>query len=283
MADMDFLQHASAYGLNIRHLISDGKWHRVPTTDKPRKRNGAYLFDGSKGVVRNWATMEGYATWPPKGERVEMVDPLKLRMEREKADREEAAKRRRASIIAQSAVGRAKPSKHPYLERKGFPDAIAMVLENELIVPMRNFKTNKLTSIQRINGHGEKKFLAGGETKGAVFIMGKKRYPAVKILCEGYATALSIKAAADAMHKSCEVWVCFSASNLVYVAERIGGERVVVADNDASRTGQNAARSTGLPWLMSPVEGDDFNDYHQREGLWAAVKLLRNILQKETV
>jgi putative DNA primase/helicase len=210
-----------------------------------------------------------------------MVDPLKLRMEREKHDREEAAKRHRASIIALSAVNRAKPLKHSYLERKGFPDAIALVLENELIVPMWNFKTNKLTSIQRINGHGEKKFLAGGETKGAVFIIGKKRYPAVKILCEGYATALSIKAAADAMHKSCEVWVCFSASNLVYVAERIGGERVVVADNDASKTGQNAARSTGLPWLMSPVEGDDFNDYHQREGLWAAVKLLRVILQKE--
>ena len=278
---MDFMQHATAYGLNIRHLISDGKWHRVPTTDKPRKRNGAYLFDGSKGVVRNWATMEGYAPWPEKGERPQMVDPLKLRMEREKHDREEAAKRHRASIIALSAVNRAKPSKHSYLERKGFPDAIALVLENELIVPMRNFKTNKLTSIQRINGHGEKKFLAGGETKGAVFVIGKKREPALKILCEGYATGLSIKAAMDAMHKSCEVWVCFSASNLVYVAERIGGERFVVADNDASRTGQNAARSTGLPWLMSPVEEDDFNDYHQREGLWAAVKLLRLILQRE--
>ena len=100
---MDFLQHATAYGLNIRHLISDGKWHRVPTTDKPRKRNGAYLFDGSKGVVRNWATMEGYAPWPEKGERPQMVDPLKLRMEREKHDREEAAKRHRASIIALSA------------------------------------------------------------------------------------------------------------------------------------------------------------------------------------
>lgn len=272
---MDFLQHATAYGLNIRHLISDGKWHRVPTTDKPRKRNGAYLFDGSKGVVRNWATMEGYAPWPQKDERPQMVDPLKLRMEREKHDREEAAKRHRASIIALSAVNRGKPSKHPYLERKGFPDAIALVLENELIVPMRNFKTNKLTSIQRINGHGDKKFLAGGETKGAVFIIGRKRVPVLKVLCEGYATGLSIKAAMDAMHKACEVWVCFSASNLVYVAERIGGERFVVADNDASGTGQNAARSTGLPWLMSPVEGEDFNDYHQREGLWAAVKMLR--------
>jgi phage/plasmid primase-like uncharacterized protein len=278
MADMDFLQHATAYGLSINHLISDGRWHRVPTTDKPRKRNGAYLFDGGKGVVRNWATMEGYAAWPQKGERVEMIDPLKIRMEREKADREEAGRRYRASIIAQSAVGRSTLQKHSYLRLKGFPEALSLVLENELIVPMRNFKTAKLTSIQRINGHGEKKFLANGEAKGAVFILGKKPYPAVKILCEGYATALSIKAAADTMHKSCEVWVCFSASNLVYVAERIGGERVVVADNDASRTGQNAARSTGLPWLMSPVEGDDFNDYHQREGLWAAVKLLRELM-----
>jgi putative DNA primase/helicase len=52
----------------------------------------------------------------------------------------------------------------------------------------------------------------------------------------------------------------------------------VVADNDASGTGQKAAESIGLPWMMPDTIGQDFNDLHQSEGLGACVKLLRGLL-----
>ena len=42
---MSFVAHAQAHGLIINHAIPDGRWHRVPTVDKPRKRNGAYIFE----------------------------------------------------------------------------------------------------------------------------------------------------------------------------------------------------------------------------------------------
>lgn len=68
---------------------------------------------------------------------------------------------------------------------------------------------------------------------------------------------------------------------MVYVADKVGGRRFVIADNDASRTGQNAAESIGLPWAMPDAVGYDFNDMHQTEGLGACVKLLRGLLRRE--
>ena len=52
---MDFVEHARANGLIMTHAIADSRWHRVKTTDKPNKRNGAYIFDGVRGY-RDWET-----------------------------------------------------------------------------------------------------------------------------------------------------------------------------------------------------------------------------------
>jgi hypothetical protein len=49
---VNFSAFASAHGLRIRQVLDDGRWHRVPTDDKPRKRNGAYVFDGQSGAVQ---------------------------------------------------------------------------------------------------------------------------------------------------------------------------------------------------------------------------------------
>jgi putative DNA primase/helicase len=269
---MNFLDHAARYGLIIDRLISDGRWHRVPTEDKPRKRNGAYLFDGQRGVVKNWATMESFAKWPEKGERAGTQTLAQRRILMEAAERREAQERAKAAQDAERMLSEATLQKHSYLASKGFPEALGLVREDKLLIPMRDYKTRQVISLQMI---GElKKFLPGGRAKGAVFVIGKGP---VRWLVEGYATGLSVKAALEASWERAEVWVCFSASNLQYVAERIGGERRVFADNDAFQTGQRAAEATGLPWVMSPVEGEDANDLHQRAGIWEVVKVMRGI------
>lgn len=278
---MNFIDHARAHGLIIKSLISDGRWHRVPTEDKPKKRNGAYLFDGARGVVKNWATMEHFSAWPAKGEKVESIDPLKLERIRKENQRKIEGQHKRVAIVAEHNLRAAKLQTHTYLKTKGFNLEIGLVLGEDLLIPMRHYSTYKVMSIQRISARGVKKFMTGGQTKGAVYVIGKKRHPAGRIFCEGYATGLSIRAALDYIRQPLEVWVCFSASNMVYVSQRIGGNRFVVADNDASRTGQNAAESTGLPWVMPGMVGQDFNDVHQSEGLGACVRLLRGLLQKE--
>ena len=274
---MTFIEHAQAHGLIIKDLISDGRWHRVPTTDKPRKRNGAYLFNGSRGVVKNWATMDDFSGWPQHGEKAENVDPLKLERIRNENIRRTREQHTRVALVADHNVRTAKLEKHSYLSKKGFPNELGLVKGEDLIIPMRDFRTMKIMSLQRISSGGDKKFMTGGQTKGAVHIIGKNSRNRGRILCEGYATGLSIRAALEYMRQPYEVWVCFSASNMVYVADKIGGNRFVIADNDASGTGQKAAESIGLPWVMPTLVGQDFNDLHQSEGLGACVKVLRGL------
>lgn len=261
---MSFLNHAQAYGLIIRELISDGRWHRVPTDDKPRKRNGAYLWDGERGVVKNWATMESFSGYPSKESRP-------IRINRVFRD-DDALKHARAAQEALRQISEATLDKHPYLARKGFPEALGLVLDKKLLVPMRDYKSGQVISLQSIGL--DKKFLFGGRAKGAIFTIGNKG--GQRWLVEGYATGLSVKAALDALYIQAQVCICFSASNLQYVAERIPGNRFVFADHDESGTGQRVAEATGLPWVMSPVAGEDANDLHQRAGIWELVKLVKS-------
>src|SRR5205807_706613 len=95
------------------------------------------------------------------------------------------------------------------------------------------------------------------------------------LLCEGYATALSVRAALQSLYRDDRVIVCFSAGNLARVAGLYGPRAVVVADNDASGTGEAAARSTGLSWVMPAEVGQDANDLHLARGVAAIVDLVR--------
>ena len=52
---MTFEEFAKDHGLLIKDLILD-RWVRVGTDDHPRKQNGAYIFDGHKGAIINFAT-----------------------------------------------------------------------------------------------------------------------------------------------------------------------------------------------------------------------------------
>lgn len=273
---MSFLDFASSNGLIIDRLYQDGRWHRVPTQDKPRKKNGAYLFDGRRGVVKNWATMEGFASWREDGVTRANVGERQIR-DMEQAQRERERKYAQAAQKASLMLSTAEMASHHYLAKKGFPKASGLVLDDNLLIPMRDFKSKEVISLQMIAENGEKKFMPGGRAKGGVFRLGPKT-AGWTWLVEGYATGLSVLEGLKSMYRQDAVLVCFSAGNLQYVAERIGGNRMVFADHDRSGTGQKVAEATGLPWLMSPIEGEDANDLHQRTGLWGLVALMREAL-----
>lgn len=271
---MNFLDFAANNGLIIDRLYQDGKWHRVSTIDKPRKKNGAYLFDGRRGVVKNWATMENFASWREDG--TTRVGERQIK-DMHAAQREQDRKHAQAAKKAALALSSAELGGHAYLVKKGFPKATGLILDGNLLIPMRDYKTNAIVSLQSVSREGEKKFMPGGRAKGAVFRLGPKTADWTWLV-EGYATGLSVLEGLKAMYRQDAVLVCFSAGNLQYVAERIGGNRMVFADHDRSGTGQKVAEATGLPWLMSPIEGEDANDLHQRTGLWGLVALMREAL-----
>ena len=275
---MSFLDHAIEHGLIVEYVVPDGRWHRTPTVDHPRKKNGAYIWDSVSGAVKNWATMDGYATYRDgKSERIGQSE-WKARQAISRAS--EAARQSEAKATAATMLNRAVIDIHPYLSTKGFPQERGLVLDGELLIPMRDFGLYKrLNSLQRISADGQKLFLPGGKAKGSVFLIGpfmaRERW-----LVEGYATGLSVRAALHELHRDAQVVVCFSASNLTHVGRLVKPLSIpafVMADNDKSGAGAKAAKETGLFWTMPMIEGYDANDWHREYGIRDVVGMIRDL------
>ena len=271
---MSFKAFAESHGLILRDLISDGRWHRTPTLSKPKKKNGAYLFDGVRGVVKDWAT-EGFATWRKEGARSKVGRAVARDITRSlQAQRERYA---RSRMEAASIIAGCVRDTHPYLAAKGFPGTQGLIHPSgDLVIPMRDcLDYGTINSVQRISADGAKLFLSGGKAKGSIFVIGKGAWHE-RWLCEGYATGLSVQAALLDLRRQAEIIVTFSASNLQYVSQFVKRPAYVMADHDKKSTaGKDAAIATGLPWVMPEEPGFDANDLHQQCGLRALVKLIQ--------
>ena len=89
------------------------------------------------------------------------------------------------------------------------------------------------------------------------------------VLCEGYATALSVRLALKSLKKRYTLHVCFSAGNMKKMADLLKPDSgLIVADNDLSGTGERVAKEIGWNYWISDVQGEDANDAHQRMGLF---------------
>lgn len=280
MSAESFVSFAREHGLRLEYAEPDGRIHRVPTTEHPRKRNGTYRYIGDWGWVCNWEIDGAAVVW--RADRAQHAMPAPQRPIRPAVTAlmaEERAKRLQAAQRAAEIVGACQVMSHPYLERKGFKTQAGLVYEDgRLVVPMRHWANyRQLQSVQFINDAGEKKFLPGGAAQDAVYVIGPHGAPETW-LTEGVATAYSVQAALRLLHRPARVMVCFSAGNLARVGEQLTGFVRVVGDNDASRAGEESARKTGHPWVMPDAVGLDANDLHRLRGLGALVDLLRGVL-----
>lgn len=296
-----FIAFARAHGVEIDpgKLDDSGKLRRCGTTDHPRSKNGAYVWDGRGGFV--WA-------WDGEGRAVSFTDPHARPLSPEEQARrdarrqavrdEQAVLHRKAAEWAARLLSLAKPKEHPYLFRKGFKSTQGLVLpEGELFVPMRDVRTNELIGGQVIKWlpdelRWEKKYLYGMRSRGACLRLGPAK-AAEQVLCEGYATGLSIEAAVRQMKLNASVLVCFSAHNLIAAAERTTGRRYVIADHDPIQTdpekakqnpgeqGKRAAIASGLGWAMPDTVGQDANDLHVEQGLMAVCALVMKARKAE--
>jgi len=272
-----FEEFARDHGLIIDH-VEPFRWVATPTVDHPRKKNGRYKFMGDHGFVQNWATMPKVALW--KADQGFSFTP-ELRKQKIEVAQQRQKDADRAAIKAQRILDECVNAPHPYLTRKGFPNEASKVWTIHdpkktestrlLVIPMR--RDGNLVGAQLIDEEGVKKFLYGQITKGATLDMKAK---GVTLLCEGYATALSVKAAMTAIKLPYTIRVCFSASNLEEVARSLT-DFIIIADNDANGVGERAARNANKPYWISPTIGEDFNDYHLRCGLFQAASSLKKV------
>ncbi|MGC1547117.1 MAG: VapE domain-containing protein, partial [Rhodanobacter sp.] len=250
--------------------------------DSKGSQNGWAVLHGDgipAGEFGSWKTSESH-TWSAKhfseltpAERTEQ----KRRVERAHIERERAQKLRHAEAArdANAAWIAAEPaSDHPYLHAKSVRShglRIASVdghgvRVGDLLIPIRN-SHDELVSLQRITNSGAKFYLVGGEKRGCFYRFGGDGQA---WLVEGYATGASVHQATGQ-----PVVVAFDAGGMKPVADLLRGQLIgVAADNDESGAGQKAAEATGLPWVMPPTIGQDWNDYAAEHGAEVVRELL---------
>lgn len=276
---MDFLQFAAERGLIIRDL-EQGRWARVPTVDHPHKRNGAYFFAEDFAHVQNWATMEQVETWQDGKPRTPFDQAaMQQRMveSRKAYAQERAAGQRKAALKARWILSQTMLDQHAYADSKGFPDMLVNIWRKPdadplMVIPM--FCAGEVCGCQLIDIHGNKKFLSGQRTNDAAFTFNARGRT---FLCEGWATAASLKAVLAALRMPYTIHACFSAGNLGRMAKALP-DAFIVADNDHSGTGQRVASESCNPFWMPEEVGMDFNDLHKKIGTFKASQILRKQL-----
>lgn len=270
---MNFDQFAAAHGVVVGRIVP-GKWQRFPTTDKPRHRNGAVKHMGTWALVQNWATQTEPSIWRSEGESTAAQN--RIAEVAQQAHRETSAAAQKAAQKAETMLSKCELATHPYFASKGFPDELVNVWkkdeENIALIPMR--AAGRIVGAQCVAPDGDKKFLYGQRSSNAEFVFGNR---GLNVLCEGYATGLSVIRVMQALKVPARVHVGFSAGNMKKVAAALSSG-YVIADNDASGTGEKAASEIGWPYWMSEVVGEDFNDAHQRLGLFGLSMQLKKVL-----
>lgn len=288
---ISFLDFARAHGVLIDALIADGRIHRCPTEAHPRKRNGAYAWDGRRGWAHAWdADGETHYFNDPDARPWSESEKRANEQQRIARHRQQEAKHKRAAEEAAAMLKRAEWAPAAYMAYKGFKERLARhtkpewrhgyahVVDGAMFIPMYSL-AGGIVGAQLIRWlpdekRHEKKMLPGTRAKGAVFRFGNER-AATTWLVEGWATGLSCKIALEQMRFPDAVLVCFSDSNLVHVAPHVPGRKLVFSDNDKSGAGERAAKATGLAYCMAPDEGMDANDLHVRDGLFAVCGLMQ--------
>jgi len=261
---MNFEQFAIEHGLLINGLEFN-KWIRVGTVDHPKKKNGAYIYDGQTGAVINFAVHDKHIIYKPSTPYT--PDPnaaaKRQQLHKERLERQDQAKRKAAYIVSSATK-----QPHPYMIRKGF-DMNFAVWKDMLVAPMRI--GNLLVGCQLIAADGVKRFLSGQITKGASLKIDNKGRD---IVCEGLATGMSVRRALKHLRERYTIHICFSAGNMVEVAAGLK-DPLVIADNDEMGV-RSAKKIASHCWLGEA--GEDFNDAEQRIGTEAVAESLRGLL-----
>lgn len=261
---MSFEDFARENGLLIKEIILD-RWVRVATEDHPRKQNGAYIFDGREGAVINFAVHDRHIRY--KSQEPFVPDP-NAKAKRLAANQEKERQQKKAAGKAAFILNNSVKEQHPYLIRKGFVDR-GLVWNGLLILPMRI--DGHLVGCQMIQENGEKRFLTGQITKGATLTIDAKGR---NILCEGFATGMSVRRAMKHLRERYTIHICFSAGNMIEVAKGLR-DPLVIADNDPM--GVATAKKIASRYWVGEA-GEDFNDTEQRLGTALTAESLRGFI-----
>lgn len=272
-------------------------------------RAGGRFIVGSFGSYRSGEHEKVDVDWAPLGE----AERERFRAEREaadtKADAERAESAAQAARSARDIWREASPEGvSPYLQRKGLEgESCRYQPDGTLVVPLLRYdlpRAEALQAVQRVLPDGRKFYSKGfSKPRCAVRLGTLEPAPRLILVCEGYATGLSIRLGVDSAFP---VFVAFDAGNLAHVVPMLRElyplVRLLVCADDDWRTldpstgrlnnpGKAAARTIArevpgcdIVWPVFDAarrqeKDTDFDDLRQRQGLAVVRRQLHGVIQ----
>jgi putative DNA primase/helicase len=271
-----------------------------------RRRDGKEYVVGKFGTYKHGGSEQKVdVDW----KEISAEERERMRREHEAAAaRARQAKDEAAQLAAMSAADvwarASRVGRSPYLERKGVEgEACRYLADGTVVIPLLRYdkpREEALRAVQRIQPDGFKLFTKGFAKTGCSVRLGEiDDATALAMVCEGYATGLSIRMATG---RRWPVFVALDAYNLAWAIEILRPlyprtHFLVCADDDwksedhegpnpGRRKAKAAAKTTPHCDIVWPVfnpdtreeKDTDFNDLHLRQGLDAVGQQLLGVI-----
>lgn len=304
-----------------------GKWWYWLRTFRP-DAGGSFIV-GRFGSYKTGDSQKVEIDWQP------LADAERQRMAAERAAaklKADAVRKAEAELSALDSLGlwrhASRDGHSPYLERKGLvgesckwltapltvrwpsrtpgePDTLVRLPVGTLVLPLIRYdypRDNALRGLQFIRPDGAKIYTRGFDKPGCALRLGEVGSGMVVLVCEGYATGLTLRMATG---HTLAVYVALDAGNLQHVVPLVRElhpeSRILICADDDYRTRahdgrpDNVGRSKAWAIAKATVATDmvypiferttrqskdtDFNDLHARQGLEAVSRQLGAVLQ----
>lgn len=256
---------------------------------------GAYVVVGSFGNHKGQERWRVEVDWKGLGQE-ERERMQAQRQASAQAEREARAKLARLSELNAADLWRtgSPTGTSAYLAAKGVdPEACRFLPDGSIVIPLLRYdlpREQALKGAQRIFADGQKRFTRGLDKPGTCVRLGLVVAGEPILVCEGYATGLSVRMA---LERRLPVFVAVDAGNLLRVCELLrelypASPLLICADDDFRTPGNPGrekahkaakavpgARYTYPIFMTRGPKDTDFNDLHLRHGLGAVRRQLQ--------
>jgi putative DNA primase/helicase len=305
----DVVHQMLAAGLDMppTPLRLDGKPQRFGP-----KKNHWYCLREERTQAGTHVVLGAFGNWRgQERHRVEVdwrgiTDAERADLQARRVAQAEAAAAERAQLAAQASMtaselwaSASRTGHSAYLRRKGVDaEGCRYLRDGSIVLPLLRYdepRETALKALQRIWADGAKRFTRGFQKPGTCLRLGHVVVGEPILVCEGYATGLTLRMAVD---RRLPVVVALDAGNLAPVAELLrtlhpGARLLICADDDYLTPGNpgrekahKAAKALDdcrYTWPVFPPgrrgpKDTDFNDLHAVAGLAAVRRQLRHVL-----
>ena len=299
-------------GLVLDRPLTVGRIIRCKVDDDREKR-GWYHLGEFRTDTRDVLLVGAFGVWrgnENNAQKIELREDLiklsaeqrdrmrmQLEIQQRQAEAEQSQRNERAQVrgLREWRAGM-REGVSPYLSRKGVePEGCRWRRDGAILIPLLRYdlpREQSLMGLQTILPDGKKLFTPGLAKRGASLRLGLVEAGQPIMVCEGYATGLTLRMATD---RRVPVFVALDAGNLAHVVEIIqrlhaGSHILICADDDWKTDGNPGVtaaraivnRSPGVHSIY-PVfprgergrKETDFNDLHLRAGLTIVSDQLR--------